>query len=56
LMKVYDRWGNMIFKSKDKNVGWTGENRDAGVYVYIIQVELLNGLNLERKGNITLVK
>jgi len=38
---IYDRWGNRIFSTKDKNKGWDGttkgEKASTGVYVYLIK-------------------
>jgi len=60
LMKVFDRWGNKVFESKDKNEAWRGDNNgtmlNAGVYVYWLDVTLLNEQRITRKGNLTLVK
>ena len=46
-MKIYDRWGIIVFKTTDPNIGWDGKNyksgRDCpdGVYYYVCKVNEL---------------
>ena len=56
LIKIFDRWGNKVFESQDKNEGWHAEGFNKGVYVYWLNVTLLNDLKLEQKGNVTLIR
>ena len=60
LLRIYDRWGEMIFESKDINTGWDGRFRgklmNSGVYVYHLQGAFLTGEEIDEKGDITLVK
>ncbi|MBL0050201.1 MAG: gliding motility-associated C-terminal domain-containing protein [Bacteroidetes bacterium] len=42
LLTVVNRWGNIVFETKDKNKFWDGTNQkgtfvSAGVYFYILQ-------------------
>lgn len=43
-IKIYNRWGNLIFETKDPNIKWNGKNKDSGadcpdgVYYYICTV------------------
>lgn len=57
-MKIWDRFGGMIFESPYVNYGWDGTKQfkdvNTGVYVYYITVEFLDGVIKEFKGNITL--
>ncbi|HRG59584.1 MAG TPA: gliding motility-associated C-terminal domain-containing protein [Bacteroidia bacterium] len=57
-MKIWDRYGAVIFESPYSNYGWDGTNRfkdiNTGVYVYYITVVFLDGVTKEFKGNITL--
>lgn len=59
-LKIYDRWGELIFESKDIKVGWDGtykgKDMDQGVYVYMAAVEMMNGELIKKNGNITLVR
>ena len=64
-LSIYDRWGNLVFTSKNFNpntteIFWNGkrENREMvpGVYVYII--EYISALNEKKvlQGDVTLIK
>ena len=40
---IYNRWGILQFKSKDKNLSWNGKNKEnipanEGVYFYVLQI------------------
>ncbi len=52
---IYDRWGNLVFKSSDEQVIWNGNSGDKqaqeGVYTYLIK----SG-DYESTGRITLVR
>ncbi len=60
-MKVFDRWGELVFQ-KDNFMpvseldGWDGTFRNrqvqTGVYVYLIEVEFLDGVSLLYRGDI----
>ena len=56
LLKIYDRWGNKVFESKDINEGWNGNNLNKGVYVYYLELNLPTGNSLIKNGNISLIK
>jgi len=48
-MQIFDRWGKMIFESKDINIGWdgklpSGDKAPAGIYAYRIQYLDKDGL------------
>jgi gliding motility-associated-like protein len=57
---IYNRWGEMVFETTDKNVGWDGIYKgrpaDVGVFGYYIKVKCYNGLESFKKGNITLIR
>ena len=38
---IFNRWGNLIFKTSDPNIGWDGNN--AGVDVYVWKITTSNG-------------
>ena len=48
-MKIYNRWGEILFESDDINRGWNGTIRDGeniapiGIYLYFIEVENIYG-------------
>lgn len=57
---IYNRWGELVFETTDKNVGWDGTYKgrpaDVGVFGYYIKVKCYNGLETFKKGNITLIR
>ena len=57
---VYDRWGNKIFESMTQNQGWDGTYRgqpmNPDVYAYYLWAKLLDGTEVTKSGNVTLVK
>ena len=57
---VYDRWGNQIFQSTNKDFVWSGDFKgkpcNSGVYAYIVNVEYTNGGTELKSGNITLIR
>jgi len=59
-MKVYDRWGTLVFESDDIQKGWDGtfqgQKAEAGVYVYIISATGMNTKNFQLNGNLTLIR
>ncbi|MEO5979134.1 MAG: gliding motility-associated C-terminal domain-containing protein [Chryseolinea sp.] len=60
-MQVFDRWGNLVFESKDRNMGWDGYDRNhrlmpAGVYVYKLILRLSNGQRTTKIGDVTLIR
>jgi len=59
-MKIYDRWGELLFETSDKTEGWDGTYRDklmnTGVYVYIISINLNDGSVETFNGNVALTR
>jgi gliding motility-associated-like protein len=57
---VYTQWGQMIFSTADKSVGWDGTFKGAkepfGVYTYYVKAVMNNGHEVNKKGTITLLK
>jgi len=63
--KVFDRWGEMVFQVKDfafndDSMGWDGTFRnqpcDPGIYVWMLEVEYVDGVREVFKGNTTLIR
>jgi len=59
-MLIFNRWGEKVFESHDKNIGWNGLFKDRiaepQVYVYNVKVLLLSGEEYKLSGTVTLVK
>ncbi len=59
-MKVFNRWGQMIFLSTNLANGWDGKfdgvPQPIETYVYEIKVTFIDGTYLEKKGNLTLLR
>ncbi|MBC8083976.1 MAG: gliding motility-associated C-terminal domain-containing protein [Hymenobacter sp.] len=36
-IKIFSRWGNLVYQSKDRNFRWDGDQRVPGVYYYLIE-------------------
>jgi len=57
---IYDRWGEKLFETKDKNIGWDGTFRgkpcNPGVYVYYLNATCIGGEKYHHKGNVTLIR
>jgi gliding motility-associated-like protein len=58
--RVFDRWGNMVYESKDIDAGWDGMYKNipqpAGVYVYEIEAVTDLGKIFHKQGNVTLLR
>jgi gliding motility-associated-like protein len=58
--KIFNRWGEELFKWADVNSGWdgkhNGQNASEGVYFYIISVTFENGEIQEKYGSIELIR
>ncbi len=60
-LRVYDRWGEVIFESNDITSGWDGtikNNKPApvGIYYWVIVYNDLQGIQFEKAGSISLIK
>lgn len=55
-IEIFNRWGELIYKTNDMNFRWDGEGTNVtGVYVYIIRVSNLDGKPFYYKGTITVL-
>ena len=61
-MWVFDRWGNMIFKTTDPHKGWDGRIKSKGdvvqedVYVWKVQLYDIFGKHHQYQGTVSLIK
>ncbi len=57
-MKIYDRWGHLVFESADIDTGWDGRVNGKwapqGIYSYYIEVKYADGLWHKFFGHVTL--
>lgn len=57
---VYDRWGEKLFETNNIEQGWdgtfNGEKLSTGVFVYYVKATFFSGKQIERKGDITLIR
>jgi len=60
LMQIYNRYGGLVFETQDPNTGWDGNDRGKpamqGGYAYLITFKAEDGVSVERKGMVLLVK
>jgi gliding motility-associated-like protein len=58
-LRIYNRWGELMFKSNDINIGWDGnyksEPAQEDVYIYLIEVSGY-GVFRELKGTVHLIR
>ncbi len=59
-MFVYNKWGQLLFKSEDRNVGWDGYFKGklapAGVYIYKLEVTYSDDRDEIIAGDVTLIR
>lgn len=60
VMRVYNRWGQLVFTSRDMRAGWDGtynhQPLDAGVYIYVVDYSYKQDKALSQKGTIMLMR
>ncbi|NJL75002.1 MAG: gliding motility-associated C-terminal domain-containing protein [Saprospiraceae bacterium] len=63
--QVFDRWGNRVFQHSggtinDPNCGWNGQYQgqtvEAGTYIWLAEIEFLDGELQQLQGEVSLVK
>ena len=59
-MKVFNRWGELIFASEDIKTTWDGTHKGEilppTVLVYLAQFEFPDGQKVNKKGTLTLIR
>lgn len=57
---IWNRWGQKVFETNDRNIGWDGRVKGAvqpmDVYAYTLEVEFFDGTKASKKGDITLIR
>jgi len=58
--EVYNRWGQKVYNNDTPDTGWTGEFKGkpapSELYIYIIVLRRLDGAELVKKGEVTLIR
>jgi gliding motility-associated-like protein len=54
-LKIFNRWGNLLFETNDINEGWTGKGATNEVYVYLISYKNARGEYIQLTGNFLLL-
>lgn len=59
-LRIFNEWGNEIFRSTDQNIGWDGtfksKAQPGGSYVWTIDVTTLDDRQIKNKGDVTLIR
>ena len=59
-LEVYNRWGEMVFETKDFKIGWDGYYKGVlcpqDVYIWVATIKLNNGNIYNKSGNISLLR
>lgn len=58
--KIYNRWGQMLYRSQNRKQGWdgtfNGKLQAMDVYTYTLDIEFTDGRKLRKTGDITLLR
>lgn len=55
-MEIYNRWGNLIFRSEDVTRGWDGDHAPEGVYVVLVSYKPRGLKEQMARGSVTLIR
>ena len=59
-LKIYNRWGQLVFETKNQENGWdgtfNGQPQPIDAYAYVLVASFIDGTNKTLKGNITLLR
>ena len=62
--RIFDRWGSLVYEAvdflpNDQSIGWDGsfkgEMMQAGVFVYLIEIEFVDGKVISYKGDVSII-
>jgi gliding motility-associated-like protein len=60
VFSIYDQWGELQFKTTNKDTGWDGTykgtRQPVGVYVYYLEVTTKDNQVIKKKGTVTLLR
>lgn len=59
-MKIFNRWGQVLFETNDKSKGWDGRFNgtplDAGAFIYMLNYTDINSQSQSLKGTLVLIR
>ena len=59
-LQIFNRWGNLLFESREPERGWDGYYNDKlcpqDVYVWRIKCRFVNGIEIVKTGDVTLLR
>ncbi|MBK6527322.1 MAG: CotH kinase family protein [Crocinitomicaceae bacterium] len=59
-LQIFDRWGNLVFKTNVNGTYWDGYYKgklvNTGIYTYSLNYNLTDGTTWEKTGNITVIR
>jgi gliding motility-associated-like protein len=59
-MRIYNRWGQMVYEGTDPNQGWDGtfkgKPQPMDAYGYVINIEFSDGTKTTKTGSVTLLR
>ncbi len=59
-VRIYNNWGQLIFETNDQLDGWNGTykgvDQPIGVFVWVVEVEMLNDKIIKKTGDVTLLR
>ena len=55
-VRVFSRWGQVVFQTSDDQQGWDGNNAQDEMYIYLIEYKNARGEYIQLKGHLNLVK
>jgi gliding motility-associated-like protein len=59
-LKIFNRWGEMVFSTQDVHEGWDGRvkghTQNIDTYTYLVKAETIHGYRFEKRGELLLLK
>jgi len=55
-LKIYNRWGRLVYDSNHYNNDWDASNVSGGTYFYTLEIQYINGIIKNYNGTITVIK
>ncbi|MEO1260434.1 MAG: gliding motility-associated C-terminal domain-containing protein [Bacteroidota bacterium] len=59
-LSIYNRWGELVFRTNDQGTGWDGTYKgkrlSPDVFGYYLRADCFNGMEFTKKGNVTILR